>query len=115
VATDTGKWRDDLTSKTDMDGCMSCGKPTNSHLLLFVWDDEAGVFRAVNNHQQADAFGHVCHGCYTDKDGDHGLILQEYARTVQELCDKYDLTVTRLINDPDDVKDVMDADDWGRL
>ena len=98
-----------------MDGCISCGSPTNSHLLLFVWDDEDEVFRAVTDHAEADAYGHVCHGCYSDEDGDHGPILQQYAVRAQRLTAKYDLDVSTLVEAPDDVQEIMDADDWGEL
>lgn len=108
-------WRDDLTTETDMDGCISCGSPTNSHLLLFVWDADDEVFRAVTDHAEADAYGHVCHTCYADEDGDHGPILQQYAVRAQRLTAKYDLDVSTLVEAPDDVQDMMDADDWGEL
>lgn len=108
-------WRDDLTAKTDMDGCMVCGSPTNSHLLLFNWDEDAEVFRATTDHEDADAYGHVCHGCYSDEDGDHGPILQQYGLKVQRLCDEYDLPVRMLVMEPGEVQEIMDADDWDKL
>lgn len=108
-------WRDDLTQQVDMDGCMVCGSPTQSHLLLFVWDEDGGIFRPVTDHGEADAYGHVCHGCYTDEDGDHGPILQQYTVRCHDLCTKYDVDVSMLVDQPDTVQDLMDADDWEQL
>jgi len=115
VDTDPSGWADSHTSDVDMDLCITCERPTNSHLLLFRYDPDRDVFKPAATPDDADAYGQVCHGCYADEDGDAAPILQAYRLKVKRICDQYGLTVSQLVEDPDHAQEIMDPNDWKRL
>lgn len=114
-ATGAAAWSDDLTTQTTTDNCIECNKPTNSHLILLAWVDGQDTFVPVADHGDADAYGHVCHSCYRDFSGDAELLAERYTEKVTTLCDQYDVPVSMLVENPSEVQDRMDADDWDKL
>lgn len=98
---------DHLQSRVDMDNCLVCQSPTRSHVLLLAYEPDSDSMVAVDHKDDADGFGPVCHGCYTDADGDAEKVARLYDARLDELLDAVDATKEQLANDPESI-DVPD-------
>lgn len=92
-------WADKFTGRLfSLEGCVICDKPTQSHLLLLVYDAEMDAIEALDPDGHvaplatADAYGTVCHSCYTDADGDADAVAAAYDERLDELLSSADTT-----------------------
>lgn len=101
-------WADHLSSRMDgMDSCLVCQQTTRSHLLLVKYERDSDSMVPAENRDDADGFGPVCHGCYTDADGDADKVARLYDARLDELLDAVDADKEQLANDPGSI-DVPD-------
>jgi len=94
---------DHLTSHADMDNCLVCGKPTVSHLVLIAYDADSADMVAVDHKDAADGFGTVCHGCYSDADGDADTVVELYNERLDNVLTALGVDKEELSQRPDEV------------
>lgn len=100
---DSLKWADDMSGGVETENCLTCGKPTNSHLLLLSYNGETGTMEAVEAKDDADGFGTVCHACYRGVDGDADDAAARYNERLQAVLDAVDVDVEDVAMRPDEV------------
>lgn len=85
-----------LDRLTEMEECITCTKPTQSHLILLEYNPEEERIEAldpgevVGELHAADAFGLVCHECYEQYDGDAEAVAAEYDSRLEEIAEAVD-------------------------
>lgn len=95
---------DHLTNRVDgMDNCLVCSSPTRSHVVLITYNAETGDMEAVEDRDDADGFGTVCHGCYQDADGDADRVVELYNARLDDVLDALGVNKEELTERPDEV------------
>lgn len=95
---------DHLQSRVDgMDNCLVCSSPTRSHVALIRYDEEAGDMVAVDDVDDADGFGTVCHGCYSDADGDADRVVALYNERLNDVLSALGVEKEEIAERPDEV------------
>lgn len=87
-------WADSYTSRlNDLEECLFCDKPTQSHILLLVYDSEDDRVvtldpeTTVGELNTADAYAVVCHGCHEEHDGDADAAAEAYDEHLEDTLD----------------------------
>lgn len=94
---------DDLTARTELDNCLVCSKGTRSHLVLIRYDEESGDMVAVDDRDDADGYGTVCHSCYRDHDGDADAVVASYNERLEAILDALGIDKQEVAERPDEV------------
>ena len=94
---------DHLRSKSEMKNCIVCSSPTRSHVVLLAYDSDSADMVGVESRPDADGFGAVCHGCYTDADGDADTVVALYNERLDTVLDALGVDKEELSQRPDEV------------